>query len=383
MLCQNSNLDSYDILYSWNVVSFTVVYHGIHILKCCTVLFFVLKHLFISSFTLMMHWLQLKMLIDISIIRAFFYKLSSNHLPTAPKSMIKIARFDVRGRGWGCSHSSAASPILKPWQIFSWKSNTSLPLEFSKYLVIFSRWLEQSQYDIYIYIWYIWYRIICTTGLCVQDRPEAVGYISFILTLDSSGVSGDISHCSMNKFLLVLFLENMVSKLFMARANSLCCWFQPCCHPQTFKDCYITWKARITEKIAHSNNCQIQNQPLSLISIQSTFYCLHCIFLLLHCWGIIVFVFVLMMWLCVAFALFMWAEGANDIPLGLYKKASKSQTNVATSLWIIQERSVEKWKRPSILLQPVEITGFYACRIWSVELWTVVRFRFFLHFFKN
>lgn len=62
-------------------------YHGIRILKYCTVLAFVLKHLFISSFTLMKHRLQLKMLINLNIIRAFSYKPSSRVISPQHKNL--------------------------------------------------------------------------------------------------------------------------------------------------------------------------------------------------------------------------------------------------------------------------------------------------------
>lgn len=172
-------------------------YCGFPILQCCTELLCVLQHFFSSTFTLIMHRLLIKMFIDLTVISAwFFYELlypeSPSHSTKTYDKNFQTWILPLLGRGRGCSCSSPVCPSLKPWEICSWKSSTRLVLEFSKYLVIL---LDDKHL----------YRIIGTMEFGVQDRPEAIGSISFIFAFDSNGRSTDIFCCSVNKLLVVLF----------------------------------------------------------------------------------------------------------------------------------------------------------------------------------
>lgn len=150
------------------------------------------------------------------------------------------------------------------------------------------------------------YRVICTMGCRVWDRPEVTGSMLFIFTFDSNNTSADIFGCRVNKFYQCCFKGHSLQNVLWHRQSTsllVSVWLPP---TETLC-CCTSGRRRVNKKVAQpSCFCQNQSQPLTLISNQSGLLCLHCTFLLLHCWGIIVFVFALMMWLCIVFALSMW-----------------------------------------------------------------------------
>lgn len=135
--------------------------------------------------------------IDLNAIPACFFMNSciQSHLPTVPKPMTKNSRLGCflswEGVGTAVVHllwvppsSPGKSAHENPTQSWYW----NFPRTSWSYLMISTI-----------------YRIICTMGGGVWDRPEVIGSISFIFTFDSNGGSADIFCCSMNKLLLVLF----------------------------------------------------------------------------------------------------------------------------------------------------------------------------------
>lgn len=148
------------------------------------------------SFTLIMYRLLPKMFTDLNLTLACFCMNScfQSHLPTAPKPVTKKSRL-----GGFLSWERFAAAVVHLLQVTPSSPEKSVcenPAQGWYYTFPSILWSYLTTNTIY--------RIIRTMGFGIQDRPEVVGYISFIFTLDSNGRSADIFCCSVNKLLRVL-----------------------------------------------------------------------------------------------------------------------------------------------------------------------------------